>query len=119
MGWNHMGWNIALIENHVKVSKKCAKQLFKISSETQDEHWYSENDVTDSDGLLVFNPDNMEHMDYLWQANYNKILMDNKVKGSILFGSLEGDNFGEFWGYDFDGKGGMKLLKGKLNWKEL
>jgi len=113
-----MGWQIALLENKIKVSSKVAKELFDLSEKDLSEIWYSENDVTDENDVLQFNPDHMEHMDYLWDVEYQKILKRNKIKGRALFGDLDGDNFGTFWGYEFDGKGGMKLLEGKLSWSE-
>jgi len=80
------------------------------------EIWDDRSDVT-YEGKLAFNPDHQEHMDYLGNnPKLNKVLQKHKVKGDICFGSLEGDNAGSFWGYRFDGKGGMQELEGKLSW---
>jgi hypothetical protein len=113
-----MSWSIGLVTNTVKISSKCAKELFKAQKEDGSEIWYSPEEVTNK-GKVTFNEDHMEWMD--WLANNDKlveILKKYKVEGDICFGSLEGDNDGEFWGYRFDGKGGMVKLKGEVVYKE-
>lgn len=113
-----MSWSISELENTVKITPKVAKELFKLQEDLAvDELWSDVDDVT-YDGFLTFNGDHMEHMDFLWDENVQAVLRKNKVKGDICFGSLEGDNSGSFWGYRFDGKGGMKELEGTLNWNE-
>lgn len=147
-----MSWSIAEIKNTVKISKKCAQELFDLDAYLfcticekkmsellpgeepwdfycyEKDHettasklgnlWDSPEEVT-CDSKLSFNIDHMEWMDYI--ANSEEIkttLKKHKVKGDICFGSLEGDNAGSFWGYRFDGKGGMKTLTGELTWSE-
>ena len=110
-----MSWSIANVVNEVKISKKCARDLFEVQEATSDELWYSPDGVTNN-GKLTFDPDHMEHMDYLYNEDIQKVLLKYKVKGDICFGSLDGDNAGSFWGYRFDGKGGMSTLEGKLEW---
>jgi len=105
-----MGWHIQEIENTVEVSDEIAQELFDAQAYT-DEYWYDLEDVV-YDGLLTFSTDHMEHMDYLWNEEFQKILKKHKVKGRICFASYEGDNNGEFWGYEFDGKGNMVELVG-------
>lgn len=112
-----MSWSIGLTENTVKISSKCAKELFKAQDE-DNKVWYSPEEVA-YNGKVTFNSDHMEWMD--WLANNNdlvEVLKKHKVKGDICFGSLEGDNDGEFWGYRFDGKGGVTKLKGKILYEE-
>ncbi|MCX6127449.1 MAG: hypothetical protein NTX25_00100 [Proteobacteria bacterium] len=115
-------WSIQLIENTVKINEKTAKELFAINkklAKTGNEIWYELDDVTYK-SCLKFNSDHYEHMDYL-ANDYNgilKVLLKNKVKGRICFGSLEGDNAGDFWGYEFDGLGKMTKLEGKIVWKK-
>ncbi len=55
-------------------------------------------------------------MDYVHKEHIQEVLKRNKVEGVIKFGSLEGENAGDFWGYEFDGKGGMKELVGEVKW---
>lgn len=113
-----MSWSIGIIENTVKVSQKCAKELFESQEEGTD-IWYSQEEVTGTKGKLTFNQDHMEWMD--WLANNDTlvgVLKKHKVKGDICFGSVEGDNAGEFWGYRFDGNGGMIELKGTVVYQE-
>ncbi len=112
-----MSWSIGLVTNEVEISKACAKELFEVQD--KDELWYDVRDVTDS-GRLTFNTDHAEHMDYLGSIDnrITDVLRKHKVKGDICFGSLEGDNDGSFWGYRFDGKGGMKTLTGRVVYEE-
>lgn len=114
-----MGWFINEGENTVKITKKCAEELFA-AQEYENELWYDLEDVA-YEGKLIFNSDHMEHMD--WIANYDHlaaVLKKNKVKGRICFESHEGDNAGAYWGYEFDGKGGMVELVGKatITWEK-
>lgn len=51
---------------------------------------------------LLFDSDNMEHMDFLTHDDdVCAYLARIGVTGRILFGSLEGDNSGSFWGVEF------------------
>lgn len=109
-----MSWSIANITNTVKITDACAKDLFA-AQEYEHEIWSDPSDVT-YEGKLVFLKDLMEHMDYVWREHIQKVLKAHKVKGDITFGSLDGDDFGKFWGYRFDGKGGMAKLKGMIVW---
>lgn len=112
-----MSRSIAVVENTVLVPNECRDELYEAYG---NEIWSSEEDVTDESGKLIFSVDNYEHMDYL-NGGYPmiiEILKRYEVEGDICFGSLEGDNAGEFWGYRFDGKGGMKKLRGRLVWDE-
>jgi len=112
-----MSWSISKMENTVKVTPKIAKELWKLQEAgTIDELWYGEDEVA-YESHLNFNGDHMEHMDYIWRDEVQAILRKNKVKGDICFGSLEGDNAGRFWGYRFDGKGGMVELNGEIKWE--
>ena len=113
-----MSWSISEMKNEVKISKACADELFEAQGGENGEIWYNRNEVL-SNGFLTFNIDHMEHMD--WLGTNDKlvaILKKHKVRGDICFGSLEGDNQGEFWGYRFDGAGGMKTLTGGTAFEE-
>ncbi len=107
-----MSWSIALLKNDVLISDACAAEL----AENVD-FGEGPEDVT-SDGYLYFNDDHEEHMDFVGDAAVQKILKKHKAEGDICFGSLEGDNAGSFWGYRFDGKGGMTKLNGVVAWQE-
>ncbi len=92
------------------------KHRKKYLSYTSGSLWDSIEYITE-DGKLSFNSDHMEHMDYLADsAEIVQVLTEHKVEGDICFGSLDGDNAGSFWGYRFDGKGGMKPLEGTIEW---
>lgn len=125
-------WTIANIENNVCLTKSKALKLganetyAAIMDYYEDHVWSSDDEMLnclfDSSGkssptyYLRFIEDHMEHMDYVNQILPQ--LLELKVKGDITFGSLEGDNNGCFWGYRFDGKGGMKHLTGSVSFKE-
>jgi len=111
-----MGWSINLIENTVQISQECASDLFNAGKEIG--IWYDEEEVS-KDGNLRFNPDHMEHMDYLCNDEITAVLEQHKVNGEVTFCSYEGDNAGSYWGYRFkDGKlTRLKRKKNDLQWK--
>ena len=123
-------WRVSNLDNKVKLTKAFKKELKeKIInqeiSEIGDIHYcdvsdYSDKELDESlfDGNnLLFNEDHFEHIDYLSHNKKLIQLMNNhKLKGMISFGSLDGDNFGEFWGYQFS-NGKMKKVKGEIKWK--
>ncbi len=105
-----MGWSISLLDNTVEISDKCAAELFEKCADICD--WYDEEDVTYG-GYLQFNMDHSEHMDYVRNKAVLQVLKKYKVDGIITFGSLEGDNSGSFWGYQFD-DGELTKLTGEV-----
>jgi len=113
-----MGWSIAVIDNTVKINKEIVKDLIKAQS--YDGEILYEEDVDyffdEETGTIQFDSDAMEHMDWVGDSDFHSVLQEHKVKGVIKFGSLDGDNFGEFWGYSFDGQGGMCKIEGRLVW---
>lgn len=109
-----MGWYISNIDNTVKVPKKAIADFDKWAVETG--VIYDEETII-NDGEFFFNSDHLEHMDYVWQDGFAELAKKHKLTGLITFGSLDGDNFGEFWGYKFT-KGDMQKLSGKVVWTE-
>lgn len=109
-----MGWTINEFENNtLKLTKKQAKELYAAQA-YEGEVWDYPDSILDDGGYLFFNSDHMEHMDYL--SNNDGIvakLREFKIQGRVLFCSHEGDNAGEYWGHEFDGKGGYSPLVGK------
>lgn len=68
-------------------------------------------------GKLQFYNNRYEYMDWLRDRDHLvDVLLKYKVKGDICFGSLDGDNKDKFWGYRFDGYGGMCFLRGDIKW---
>lgn len=113
-----MSWSIGETVNTVRISPACAKELFKADDDANSDIWDLFENVT-CRGKLTFNSDHQEWMDYLGShEKLVEILKKHKVAGDICFGSLEGDNAGEFWGYRFDGKGGMVKLTGQIVYEE-
>jgi hypothetical protein len=119
-----MSWRINLVKNTVKINSGVALDLYNCGADVCF-CWEEECDFPMLQGIiyggkLVFNPDHMEHMDYVWQPEVLAVLKKHKVKGDVCFSSNDGDNKGKKWGYRFDGMGGMVELKGKKNvWEEV
>ena len=122
-------WKIELLENEVELNKKFKEDFKKevkndkINSFPACDYkiYFKSGDIDeelfDCD-YLFFNPDHFEHMDYLsTDEKVIELMKKHKLKGDIKFGCLDGDQFGQFWGYRFDGKGNMKHIKGKIVWK--
>ncbi len=107
-----MGWSIGNIDNTVKITKACAKELLAAASDI----WDDLDNVREG-GCLTFNSDHSEHMDYLHRADVLAVLAKHRVNGDITFGSMEGDNAGCFWGYRFK-DGVMKTLTGEVVYRE-
>lgn len=81
-----MSWSIGEVVNTVKISPECAREIFEAQGGESGEIWSSLEDVT-YQGMVTFNPDLMEWMDWLGNnENLIKILKKHKVKGDICFG---------------------------------
>lgn len=112
-----MSWHVELLNNTVKISEECAAELFK-AQRSYTEIWWSPDEVRDSKGIVTFNSDHYEHIDWIENSDLDAILKKHRVSGDITFGDLEGSATARFWGYRFDGKGGMVELKGRIQWQE-
>lgn len=65
---------------------------------------------------LAFNSDHMEHVDWLTDnAEACAALAAAGATGRVLFGSLDGDISGSFWGVEF-ASGHYRPLTGSLVW---
>ena len=117
-----MGWHINLVVNTVKINSVVALDLYNCGADAsfswEEECNFPMLEGIIDDGKLVFNPDHMEHMDYVWQPEVQAVLKKHKVEGDICFSSNDGDNRGQFWGYRFfvdkDGVGQVVELKGSI-----
>lgn len=110
-----MSWTIGQMSNTVKITKKCEKDLQKTAYEIG--VLYDPSDMIVESGKIWFDPDSTEHMDFIQNSAILNVLEKHKVNGRITFGSLEGDNAGKFWGYDFK-DGVVKRLKGTIVFEE-
>lgn len=107
-----MGWQINVVHNDLVVSKECFEKL---------DEWANNNDQClyhdSKDGTIGFDYDAMEHMCApLYEDDFLNILKEYKVNGQVCFSSVDGDNAGENWGFEFK-DGEMKHLKGKVIWE--
>lgn len=96
-----MSWSIALIKNTLIIPEPAQQRVARalmptLGAENEDEiinHRFA------ADGRLVFHQDDMEHMDFLtWDDKACEEIAAAGGQGHVLFGSLEGDNKGQFWG---------------------
>lgn len=122
-------WQISNLDNTVSLTKTQAltlannkKFLLKLQGhlpkfENEEEKLNALFTKNGKNFSLYFDPDHMEHMDYI--PEFLKELKSLKIKGDITFGSEEGDNAGSYWGYRFDGNGGMKNLQGHIEFVEV
>jgi hypothetical protein len=107
-----MGWSIdvCVAEDPLKVE----------GQENQDRvvEWLDANGWSawfDGDVLEIEHEN--EHTPFV-QPEFMQILSEVGAKGDFLYGSMDGDNSGENWGYRFTGLGGWRELEGVLVWKE-
>jgi hypothetical protein len=100
-----MGWSISCLWNSLEIPEECGAELESLDL-----------DLDGYSPCLEFVEDHMEHMDCLWREDVQAILAKHKVSGRVTFGSLEGDNGNEFWGYEWT-DGELKTLNGKIDWK--
>jgi hypothetical protein len=104
-----MSWAIHEITNETTpVSAEC---------ETDLNEFFSDEDMClVQSGKLYFDPDHMEHMDWLADKEVQEILVKHNVTGFIGFGDLEGDNAGSFWGYRLE-QGQCREVSGTITWE--
>lgn len=104
-----MGWQVQLLANDVKIPAAVGKKILATAKKE------GCDEIVDLyEDKLYFNSDHQEHMDYL--SNYGDWIIDvlkkAKAKGRILFRDSESSNPAEYWGHEFDGKGGYTALTG-------
>jgi len=90
-----MGWSINTVVNELKIPKGYQPRLEEVADENYHCIFF------DDDGTIGFDSDAMEHMDFLHENWAQEIILESKANGMVIFGSLEGDNAGDFWGYNF------------------
>ncbi|AMO44151.1 hypothetical protein vBRpoSV10_93 [Ruegeria phage vB_RpoS-V10] len=123
-----MGWNISLLENTAHVPLESRAHVAEACIEHSEAFW-SADGLTPSqqiervfwgtepnDTLIKFDSDDMEHMDYVTHnTEICRAMAAAGVTGRICFGSLAGDNSGQFWGVEF-ASGHYRSLTGKVQW---
>jgi LmbE family N-acetylglucosaminyl deacetylase len=124
-----MSWSISVIENTAQVPlDKRAEVAMSIVVRADTFSDYDTGEIADAidgvfggtgpgDTYLTFNSDDAEHMDYITTSDAICAAMAAAgVEGRICFGSLEGDDAGDFWGVEFKA-GHYRSLTGKLVWE--
>lgn len=90
-----MGWQIATINNTIVLSDDCEAELNTLAETRGDDNYAYDNE-------LEFNPDHMEHMDYLSSdQEIVDILLKHNAEGVVRFASVDGDNAGTMWEHRF------------------
>ena len=108
-----MAWPVTEVYNSLKISKPIADLLFKAQGENQ-ELWRSVDEITTDDGLLSFNPEHGEHMDYLGSHEaIRAVLKRAGASGIVAFAARENGSETRYWGYEFTVKGWLKYLSNK------
>lgn len=128
-----MAWTIACLENSLYIDKVAALDVAKAALKFCPDAFYDAQanmsddltlgkvllcqSLTNGEGFkLRFDPDAMEHMDYLTHnKDFCNALACAGAEGRVLFGSLEGDDAGSFWGVDFASKH-YRQVTGKIIW---
>lgn len=88
-----MGWQIGRFYNDVKVADK---QKYVDTCEKHDHYIYP----SDSD-VIEFDTDAMEHSDHCWDEWSKEMMKELKANGTVIWGSIDGDNSGKLWGYQY------------------
>lgn len=107
-----MGWNIDVVTNELKLTKKQATQLVDILEKTWSEYstytdWVGEKPeiIRFFTGELEFIEDFSEHRDYLGDEEMQAALLAVGAEGCVTFADFEGDTRGHAWTHTFkDGK---------------
>lgn len=120
-----MSWTIWEVTNTLKIPAKIRNnpEFQKEFMEAWHEHHYEDDNIDyiiSEDGILYFNPDDMEHMDYLWQEEIQKVLKKwLRLKKPAEIGFISENEPTEPYGYRFMPDGTIVQLIGKIVWKEV
>lgn len=106
-----MGWKIGVRENTLRMSDEVFNAL---ATAAENEGNY----IGMYNGLIEFDDNAMEWMDFLYNDWAIEILNDPSVNGDVVFASTEGDNSGDIWGYRFK-NGKMSTLVAEVTMKEI
>lgn len=90
-----MSWNIGLFYNNLKIPQNLQEDLEALAEEYYHCIYFGD------DGLLCFDGDAMEHQDFLHEEWFRNFAQEHAISGSVVWGSVEGDNRGQLWGYNF------------------
>jgi hypothetical protein len=99
-----MAWSIGVILNTLVVPEDVQDKLIDLVEPEG-------HNIDICDGKIEFDYDAMEHMDFLWDDEVQVLLESANSHGVVVFGSVEGDNAGDFWGYKFHGDKTIRLSK--------
>lgn len=114
-----MSWTVNVVEDTVKISKAKIKAANTALMNVDSNDYFSyAGEAIDEDGCLIINDDAQEHIDLFGNdEGLLKEFLKFKPKGKLCFSSEEGDNAGDAWGYEFDGKGNVNYLTRVVEWK--
>lgn len=108
-----MSWNIGLFLNKLFIETPEARdELEDLCSD------YDMYITIDHNNSIWFDGDAGEHQDFLWEDWFEVFAKKHKLTGTVIWGSVEGDNRGKIWGYELK-KGKIKKLDMKESLKVL
>jgi hypothetical protein len=111
-----MSWTVNLLENNLRITRACAKELFSLLGLAGEGIFYELEEMY-REGELQFSEEHMEHIDYLRTEGVIEILKKYHADGRVLFGQLQGDGGAKFWGHEFM-QGNYTELTGEVHWSD-
>ena len=90
-----MSWSIGLFHNGLRIPNEETQQLLQDLAEEND-HYI---DIS-STGHILFDYDAAEHMDFMNQSWFEEFAKTHGLSGTVIWGSVEGDDAGTIWGYE-------------------
>lgn len=90
-----MGWHIWTVFNDTHITADDRRRFNELASKNYHELYEQ------GDGPLEFDPDAMEHADYLNNGWATELLEEIKLNGTVIF-TGDGEDQGKFWGYRFE-----------------
>lgn len=114
-----MGWKVAVLVNTTLLYQEDVDKIEKLRPRLRENYVpsvsldrFKYQEIDRGTYRLDFDPDDMEHIDYIPELPGGAYAAIRS--GRLVFASLEGDNAGTWWGYDFHGPNGMEQISGSL-----
>lgn len=104
-----MGWQIGCLQNTLDFNETCTTEL---------NAWAAAHghDMLVYQGYIMWGE--LEHACwFMYEREVIAIFVKHGTRGETLWGSVDGDNAGSFWGWRFE-EGRCVTLKGALTWAE-
>lgn len=104
-----MGWRIGCLKNTLTFPPECDSALIAWADANGHEQIVYRGELQWGD---------LEHACwFMYEEEVIDIFVKHGTRGEVLWGSVDGDNAGSFWGWRFE-EGRCVKLKGTLTWAE-